>query len=63
VDHRAGLDSVAKKNIVYSFWESNLGRLARSLVNVLTELSRLLLFGFFSYRKKYQLHGLGIGFV
>jgi hypothetical protein len=41
VDPRAGLDEVAKKSLYHPCQESNPGRSVRSLVTILTELSRL----------------------
>jgi hypothetical protein len=41
VGDRAGLNKVAKRKIPSPFRESNSGRSARSLITILTELSRL----------------------
>jgi hypothetical protein len=43
VSHRAGLDAVSKRKIFYPRRESNLDCSARSLVSILTGLSRLLM--------------------
>jgi hypothetical protein len=42
VGPRAGLDAVAKRKTLYPCRDSNPGRPVRSLVTILTELSRLL---------------------
>jgi hypothetical protein len=42
VGPRAGLDAVVKRKILIPYRESNLGRPARNLVAIPTELSRLL---------------------
>jgi len=44
VGHRAGLDSVTKRKISLPYWKWNSCRPARSLVDEVTELTRLLLY-------------------
>jgi hypothetical protein len=41
VSHRDSLEAVAKKKYLFSCWESNLDRQARSLVTIKTELPQL----------------------